>query len=139
MVTLITGSKGSGKTKHLIELVNAASEASDGNVVCVEQKRKLIYDIKSRVRLIASDDYAIAGYDAFYGFLCGICAGDHDITDIFIDTTLRIGGRDFTGFAAFLAKVAKLSKTAGTDFLFTVSAPDSELPAEIYEYCKKFD
>ena len=139
MVTLITGNKGSGKTKHLIELVNAASETSDGNVVCIEQKQKLIYDIASRVRLIAADDYAIAGYDAFYGFLCGICAGDHDITDIFIDATLRIGGRDYQALTRFLGQAAKLSKAAGTDFLFTISAPDSDLPAEIYDSCKKFD
>ena len=34
MVSLITGRKGSGKTKRLIEQVNKAVEASSGNVVC---------------------------------------------------------------------------------------------------------
>jgi energy-coupling factor transporter ATP-binding protein EcfA2 len=138
MVTLITGGKGSGKTKQLIQLVNEAAEVSDGNVVCVEQTRKLIYDITSRARLIAADDYAVAGYDAFYGFLCGICAGDHDITDVFVDTTLRIGGRDYRTLAAFLEKVARLSGSLEKRFLFTVSAPDSELPEEIFAVCEKF-
>ena len=138
MVTLITGNKGTGKTKQLIHLVNEAVSTSDGNVVCVEQKQKLIYDISSRARLIAADDYAVAGYDAFYGFLCGICAGDHDITDIFVDTTLRIGGRDYQALAVFLEKTAKLAAALDKRFLFTVSAPDSELPTEIFDFCKKF-
>ena len=45
MVSLITGRKGSGKTKRLIEQVNKAVEASSGNVVCVEKERLLTYDI----------------------------------------------------------------------------------------------
>ena len=36
MLKLILGLKGSGKTKTLIEMVNDASHASNGSVVCVE-------------------------------------------------------------------------------------------------------
>ena len=133
MVTLITGNKGSGKTKLLVERVNAAAESSDGSVICVEQKRKLIHEVNFRVRLIASEDYRIDSYDAFYGFLCGICAQDHDITDIFVDATLRIGGRDFEALAAFLKKITRLEKK----FTLTISADKSELPAEIFEFCEE--
>ena len=35
MITLLTGKKGSGKTKKLIDLANAAVEKSNGNVVVV--------------------------------------------------------------------------------------------------------
>lgn len=55
MVSLITGRKGSGKTKRLIEQVNKAVEASNGNVVCVEKERLLTYDINYRARLIETD------------------------------------------------------------------------------------
>lgn len=82
MVSLITGRKGSGKTKRLIEQVNKAVEASNGNVVCVEKERLLTYDINYRARLIETDFYKVSGYKAFYGFLSGICAGDHDITQL---------------------------------------------------------
>ena len=132
MVTLITGHKGSGKTKLLVERVNAAAQNSDGSVICIEEKRKLIYEIISKARLIASDDYRIAGYDAFYGFLCGICAQDHDITDLFVDATLRIGGRDYAALAVFLKKVAAL----GNNITFTISADKSELPGEIFDFCE---
>ncbi|MEE1396285.1 MAG: hypothetical protein U0K22_09460 [Acutalibacteraceae bacterium] len=137
MVSLITGRKGSGKTKRLIEQVNKAVEASSGNVVCVEKERLLTYDINYRARLIETDFYKVSGYKAFYGFLSGICAGDHDITDILIDATLRIGGRDYNELAVFLEKVKELSDITEKNFVFTVSADDEELPEKIFDFCQK--
>ena len=102
MVSLIIGHKGSGKTKLLVDKVNAAIEKSDGHVICVEKETKLTYDVNYRARLVATDSYFVSGFDAFYGFLSGLCAGDHDITDIFVDATFRIGGRDYEQLADFL-------------------------------------
>ncbi len=137
MITLILGHKGSGKTKMLIEKVNEAIETSNGNVVCIEKQPKLTYDVNYRARLMDTDHYSVSGFDAFYGFLCGVCAGDHDITDILIDATLRIGSRDYNELAAFLKKVDGLAKNHITEknFVFTVSADKDELPAEIFEFC----
>ena len=126
MVSLITGRKGSGKTKRLIEQVNKAVEASSGNVVCVEKERLLTYDINYRARLIETDFYKVSGYKAFYGFLSGICAGDHDIT-----------GRDYDELAVFLEKVKELSDITEKNFVFTVSADDEELPEKIFDFCQK--
>lgn len=137
MISLILGRKGSGKTKTLINCVNSAVQSSNGNVVCVEKERLLTYDIDSRARLVETDHYGVSGYDAFYGFLSGIVAGDYDITDMFIDATLRIGGRNYDELAAFLEKVDKLSGIAGIDFTFTVSADENELPEKIFAFCKK--
>ena len=95
MIYLILGNKGSGKTKRLIDLVNAAVEKSNGNVVCIEKERLLTYNVNYRARLVETDHYGISGYDAFYGFLSGIIAGDHDITDVLVDVTLKIGGKDY--------------------------------------------
>ncbi len=137
MIYLILGNKGSGKTKKLIELVNEAVEKSNGNVVCIEKEGLLTYNVNYRVRLVEADSYGISGYDAFYGFLSGIIAGDHDITDVLVDATLKIGGKDFDKLAEFLEKVSALSKAAEQDFTFTVSADESELPAKIFDFCKK--
>ena len=137
MIYLILGNKGSGKTKRLIELVNSAVEKSNGNVVCIEKERLLTYDVNYRARLVETDHYKVSGYDAFFGFLCGVIAGDHDITDILVDATLKIGGRDYEELANFLEKVAELSKTEEKDITFTVSCDESELPARIFDFCKK--
>lgn len=136
MIKLLIGEKGTGKTKKLINCVNAALEASNGHVVCVEKDDLLRYQISYKVRLLAASNYSIEGYDAFYGFLSGLCAGDHDITDILIDATLKIGGRNYEELADFLAKVASLSSLTGTNFTFTISTEKSNLPARIYEVCE---
>lgn len=137
MVSLILGHKGSGKTKKLIEQVDKAVEVSKGNVVCVEKASMLTYEVNYRARLIDTDRFGIEGYDAFYGLLCGVCAGDHDITDILADATLRIGGRDMNELAAFLKKVSDLSDLTDTKFTFTVSADKDELPAAVFDYCEE--
>ena len=135
MIKLLIGEKGTGKTKKLINCVNAALDASNGHVVCVEKDDLLRYQISYKVRLLAASNYSIEGYDAFYGFLSGLCAGDHDITDILIDATLKIGGRNYEELGDFLVKVASLSKLTGTNFTFTISTEKTNLPAKIFEVC----
>ncbi|MBQ0013917.1 MAG: hypothetical protein KBS82_01150 [Oscillospiraceae bacterium] len=137
MVSLIIGHKGSGKTKKLIDAVNAAREASNGNVICVEKGNKLSNDVKYTVRLVSAEEYKISGFDAYYGFLAGMCAGDSDITDILCDGTLKIGGEIGDDFLCFFKKVAKLAEATDTKFTFTISADEEELPAELFEVAQK--
>lgn len=135
MVSVIIGNKGSGKTKRLIDLVNQAVEGTNGNVVCIEKGAKLTYDINYKARLIDTDHYGINGFDAFFGFISGICAGNYDVTDILIDATFKIGGRDYEACANFLAKLENLSKISDTKFVLTLSCDESELPARIFDSC----
>lgn len=138
MVKLIIGKKGSGKTKKLIEAVVAATEKSNGNVVCIEKGPALTYDIPHKARLINIENFGVSGYDAFYGFLCGICAGNYDVTDLFVDATLRIGSRDYGELLEFMKKVAPLSEDSDTCMVFTISCEESELPAELFSVVEKF-
>ena len=85
MVTLILGKKGSGKTKKLMDLCNTAVAQSNGNVVFIEKDNTLTYDVNHQVRLVSAADYAVCGVDALYGFIAGMCAGNYDITDIFVE------------------------------------------------------
>ncbi|MCR4594468.1 MAG: hypothetical protein K5761_05385 [Clostridiales bacterium] len=140
MISLIIGRKGTGKTKIMVDCVNDAVRVSNGNVVCVEKETKLTYDVNYRARLVATDTFGVKGYDMFYGFLSGICAGDHDITDIFVDATFRIAdNREGENILAFLKLVNSLSEISGTHFTFTLSADEEDLPAEIMEFCEKIN
>ncbi len=136
MVKLLVGDKGSGKTKKLLDAVNVALQNSKGHVVCVEKDDLLRYQVSYRVRLLAAANYGISGYDSFYGFLSGLCAGDHDITDILVDATLKIGGRDYDELCSFLHRISRLSELTGTVFTFTVSTAIENLPEAIFKYCE---
>ena len=137
MIYLIVGNKGSGKTKKLIEFVNTAVENSKGHVVCIEKERLLTYDINYRARLIETDHYNVSGYDALYGFIAGVLAGDNDITNIFVDATLKIGGRDMTALTEFIKKISALSGRTSQDITLTISADESEISADILDICEK--
>lgn len=129
MVTLILGKKGSGKTKKLMELCNVAVAQSKGNVVFIEKDNTLTYDVNHQVRLVSAADFAISGFESLYGFIAGMCAGNYDITDIFVDSTLKIGGTDMAELEAFVEKMSKLDVRT----VLSVSADKSEVPARVAE------
>lgn len=134
MINVIIGKKGSGKTKKLIALVNDAVASTRGSVVCVEKGQKLTYDINYKARLIDTDLYGINGYDSLYSFLCGICASDHDITDLFLDATLKIGGDDKEELMHFFDRLSVIAEESNTKFTFTISCDAAELPAGILNF-----
>ena len=131
MINVFIGKKGSGKTKKLIDYANKAVETSNGNVVVIEKGLKLTYDITHKARLIDSDAYGIKGLDALEGFLCGICAGNYDVTDILLDSTLKIIGQDMAALTDLITKAKKLSEEANVTFTLSISADESEIPAEV--------
>lgn len=137
MIKLIIGNKGSGKTKKLIDLVNSCVEKTEGNVVCVEKEPKLTYDISSKARLLETDTYDVKGFKAFYGFLAGICAGNYDVTDILIDATFKIVGREYGELPQFFEKLSELSVASDVDFVLTISCDKEELPVAIFDYCEE--
>lgn len=133
MVTLILGRKGSGKTKKLMAMCNAAVEQTKGNVVFIEKDNTLTYDISHKARLVAAEDYAIKGYDALYGYIAGMCAGNYDITDVFVDSVLKIGGPDLEALAALVEKLGKLD----ANIVMSVSADKSDIPARVAEFAQE--
>ena len=134
MLKLIIGVKGTGKTKSLINLVNAASAESKGDVVCIEKGVKLRYDVKSTVRLIDTEEYFVADTDALYGFIAGILASNHDITDLFVDSALKICNNDAAAFDNFVELVAKLSDKLNINVVMTSSIPVEEASAVVNKY-----
>ena len=132
MITLILGKKGSGKTKRLMDMCNQAVEQSKGKVVFIEKDNTMTYNLSHKVRLAAADEYTVNGFDGFYGFIAGMCAGNYDITDIFVDSTLKIGG-DIAALPCFVKKLKALSDLANTNIVLSVSADATEIDASVNE------
>ena len=132
MIKLFIGAKGSGKTKTLIELVNNATATSNGSVVCVEKGDKLTHDVTYKARLVDSNDFAIDDAVSFYGFIAGILASNSDITDIFVDSALKICGNDNASFEAMLKKLEKIA--VDVNIVMTASIAVEECPEGIKAY-----
>ena len=135
MIKLITGKKGTGKTKILIDQINDAVRSTNGNLVCIEKGDNIRRSISFRVRWCDTESFAIEGADAFYGFVAGMLAGNYDIKDVFVDGILNIVGRDYDALGNLFEKLDKLTGEEAT-VVFTVSADDSELPESVKQFIK---
>ncbi len=132
MIKLIVGTKGTGKTKQLVEMINDSVGKVKGNIVCIEKKMQLGHNIDHKVRLINLDEYKVDNYEKFYGFFSGVLAGNYDIEQIYVDGILKVGNNDYEGLGKLLAVVDEL--TQDKKIVFTVSADESVLPESVTKY-----
>ena len=134
MIHVIMGLKGSGKTKKLIDAVHQTVETAAGDVVCIEYGKTLTYDLNYRVRLVDAKEYGIHSCDLLKGFLCGLHAGNFDITHVFVDNLYKTIGEDKAAGEEFVAWCAKFA--ADNNMEITISI--SEDPANVSEAVKQY-
>ena len=123
MIKLMIGVKGVGKTKTLIDRANSALAATNGSVVVLEKGDKLLHDINYQARLINTNDYLIEDASSLTGFIAGVLASNSDITDVLVDSALKIAGNDVAAFEASLSKLEKLTAVQKVRIFMTVSMP----------------
>ena len=134
MIQVIMGLKGSGKTKKLIDSINATVAQASGDVVCIEYGKKLTYDINYRVRLVDSEEYAIRNADMLKGFLSGLHAGNFDITNVYIDNLYKTIGNDRAVGEEFVAWCAAFAETNNMNITITISDDPSLASEDIKKY-----
>ena len=134
MIHVIMGLKGSGKTKKLIDAINTAVASANGDVVCIEYGKKLTYDVTYKVRLVDSKEYGISSPEMLKGFLCGLHAGNFDITNVFIDNLYKTIGADKTAGEEFIVWCAKFAADNNMEITITIS----EDPAEASDVMKQY-
>ena len=66
MIKVIYGSKGSGKTKMLIDAANAAVATAKGHLIFITDTKRYMYDLERDVRFIDVSDYDIAGETVYF-------------------------------------------------------------------------
>ena len=135
MVKLIMGLKGSGKTKKLVDMVRQAVKEGNGDVVCIEKERKLTYDIPYQARLIEAGTYDLGNYEFLKGLICGVHAGNYDITHFFIDNFYKlVNDKSPEALEAFVAWLEKFSDQEKIDFVVSISADPAAVPESVRQY-----
>ncbi len=134
MIHVIMGLKGSGKTKKLIDSINATVASASGDVVCIEYGKKLTYDINYRVRLVDSKEYGINSLAMLKGFLSGLHAGNFDITNVYVDNLYKTIGNNRADAEAFILWCAEFAKANDMNITITVSDDPAEAPESIRQY-----
>jgi hypothetical protein len=135
MVQLIMGLKGSGKTKKLVDMVRAAVNEETGDVVCIEKERKLTFDIPYQARLIDAGTYDIGSYEFLKGLICGVHAGNYDITHFFIDNFYKlVNDKSADALVDFLSWLNAFSEQEKISFVISLSVDPATVPESVLQY-----
>ncbi len=107
MVRIIGGANGTGKTQRLIEMANRENETVKGLQVYIDSDLNHSREVITQIRFIDASEFHIESSEMFFGFLCGLIAGNYDIEEIYIDDILEILHSDTVETAtAFLDQLA---------------------------------
>lgn len=128
MIQIISGKKGKGKTKHLIDKANADVKQAHGNVVYLDKSDKHMYELSNKIRLINVSDYSIESSDGFLGFIAGIISQDHDLDTMFLDSFLKVSCLEGKDISAAIDRLDAMGKQFHVTFVLSVSMDEAELP-----------
>ena len=128
MVQIIAGEKGKGKTKYLLEKVNAAVAEANGNIVYLDKSRKHMYELNNKVRLVNATDYPLTNCDEFMGFICGIISQDNDLEELYLDSFLTIANLKDGEICHAIEKLDTISEKYNIKIVLSISKNEADLP-----------
>ena len=130
MIQIISGVKGKGKTKYLIQKANEEVKADTGNVVYLDKNNKHMYELSNKIRLINLSDFPVDTYDAFLGFIAGVISQDNDLEALYLDSFLTVScvSDEYIGFV--LSKLNDISTRFNVNFVISISVDAEQIPDE---------
>lgn len=131
MIQLIIGNKGKGKTKVILDKVNAEVQDKSGNVVYLDKNTQHMFELNNKVRLIDVSEYAIANADQFIGFIAGIISQDHDLEDMYLDCFLKIAKVEEQDIIPVINSLEKLGDKYNVNFVISITMDSSCIPEEL--------
>lgn len=134
MIQIIAGEKGKGKTKILLDKVNADVLTAKGSIVYLDKSTKHMYELNNKIRLINVRDYCVEEPKEFLGFICGLISQDHDLEKVYLDSFLKIACTSEADIAPVLEKLETVSTKFNVDFVISMSISKELLPETAKEY-----
>jgi len=128
MIQIISGEKGKGKTKILLEKVNQEVRTAKGNIVYIDKNNKHMYELSNKIRLINITDYYIENHNQFLGFLCGIISCDHDLQSIYLDSFLTIAHVNNDNIDDVFKKLIEISNQFKVNLCISISMNYDQIP-----------
>lgn len=135
MVQVISGPKGSGKTKRIIDFANSKVNETMGEVVFINDREKYRERLNTGIRYVNIEEFYIHSVASMFGFLNGMIAENYDIDTVYIDNLLRITEvNSINELAEFFEGLKQLSNKYHTEFVISVTSEIGEEP----EFLKEF-
>ena len=133
MVQIISGKKGKGKTKHLLDMVNQSVKEAHGTIVYLDKNAKHMFELSNKIRLIDVSQYPVGSYEAFLGFVSGIISQDHDLEQMYLDSFLTIAHVSADMIEGAVNDLCRIGEKYGVTFILSVSEDKPHLPVNAQE------
>ena len=134
MIQIIAGKKGSGKTKRLIDMTNAAAHEGASDVIFLDDDNRYMIDIDHKVRFINAGEYHVHTPEMFVGFLSGMLSQNFDVGVIFIDAFMKLCKTDLNDSQWLFSSMEELSAKHNVQFVLSVSADPEIMPDFVKKY-----
>jgi len=129
MIEFVYGSKGSGKTKKMIDMANADLETCKGDIIFINDRDKYRVKIDTKIRFTNLEEYGIAGAGQLFGFISGAISENFDVKIMYIDNLLRIiDSKTLDDVCEIVEKLQLINTTHEIKFVLSMSCDASELP-----------
>lgn len=133
MIRFICGIKGAGKTKKLIEMANDDVKKGIENIVFVDFQDNQLLNLDYSVRLIDAIEFNVNNVESFYGFLCGIIAGNYDINNIYVDNIYNYIELNDDILENLIKRLEKISNIFNTNFYISLNVNKENIPSNLKE------
>lgn len=134
MIAVIFGAKGTGKTKHLLELANKSAKTAKGSIVFIDDDNSYMYDLSTSIRFVNATEYGICTPKMLYGFLCGISAMDFDLEYLYIDGFNAITHHELKTLEGLFKQLAVFSDKHNIQITLSISGSKDDLPPFLQEF-----
>ncbi len=132
MIKIIAGTKGTGKTKIIIDMANDNVETAKGDIVFVTDTDRYMYSLRYQVRVVNAKQLKKADEDikdgTLIGFIRGLLAGNHDIETLYIDGAHRMLNKTAHDMEKFFDLLKDVASETDTRIVLTVSEDADNLP-----------
>lgn len=135
MIKYILGSKGSGKTRWLIDNANEDMKKGDGNIAFVEVDDDHIFSLDYNVRLINATEYRLNSIESFYGFICGLLAMDYDLHKIYVDGIYKVLTLNIEDLEHLYNKISKIPDADNKEIYINVDYLKEDMPESLKDHC----
>lgn len=137
MIKFITGAKGSGKTKWLIDSANEEFKSGNGNIAFIDVDDDHIFSLDYNVRLINLTEYKVKSLAGLYGFVCGMLAMDYDLERIYIDSVYKIVELKEEDLERVYKDLNEVAEANNACIYINVDKLTDEMPESLREYCEE--
>ena len=139
MIELIYGTKGTGKTKIIVDKANDNVDTAKGDIVFITDTDELMHQLRYQVRMINASVLRKSEEDPIsikelVAFIKGILSANYDIETMYIDGAHRMFKMKVPQMGEFYAELGAIAKSSNVRFVITVSADPIDFPEELKQY-----